>query len=643
MGKLSSIDEPIGKTAVPWGKFFSRFAAICIMMGSKANLDISFPPERYFAVRRYTGASFSFDDSYLVCVADTSGQLNLWKLRPYNGPHGERFEHTQLTTYVNESVRAVYPSPVEGRLVFFADPVGSENFQCYTLNLESGWPARIAGGSGVRCEPGAECFNHTGDEIVYASNEGSPANMLPYVHNLRTGLRRKLTERPGYYSLGHWSPDDSKISLTEVVSVVESAIWVVDAKTGELAKVSPEAPETRFYTGPWTRDGKGIYIISDFGREHTGIAILDTQTKTLAWLDTPSWDVEDMALSKDGRVLVYSINAGGYSEVYVRTGDKPAKPLQSIPRGVVHGLSISNDSRRLAFLASTARSADDIYVVNFRTRKPIKLTESMLGHVPKEYLLEPVNVQIRSFDGLEIPAFYYEPRSDGRRFGGLLSIHGGPQSQERPSYAYGGLYQFLLSRGIAILAINFRGSSGYGKSFERKIFHDWGGAELRDFEAAARWLGSRPNIDSGRLGVFGGSFGGFATLSCVTRLPDYWKAGVDIVGPSNLITFAKAVPPHWKRLMAKWVGDPDTEAEFLASRSPIGYVQNVRANMLIIQGANDPRVVKGESDQMVEKLRELGRRVEYVVYQDEGHGFTKNSNFLDAIGKAARFLAEELS
>jgi dipeptidyl aminopeptidase/acylaminoacyl peptidase len=223
----------------------------------------------------------------------------------------------------------------------------------------------------------------------------------------------------------------------------------------------------------------------------------------------------------------------------------------------------------------------------------------------------------------------------------VLSVHGGPESQSRP--LYWPLYQYLLSRGIAVLDPNIRGSTGYGKTYQRLIRRDWGGAELEDLRSARDWLSRQGWVDDDRVGVFGGSFGGFAVLSCVTRLPDRWAAAVDIFGPSNLVTFARAVPPTWKRLMAKWVGDPDDDRDLLLERSPITYVDAVRTPLLVIQGATDPRVVKGESDQMVDRLRELGRDVEYVVFEDEGHGFTRRRNEVKALGLAAEFLERKLA
>jgi dipeptidyl aminopeptidase/acylaminoacyl peptidase len=197
---------------------------------------------------------------------------------------------------------------------------------------------------------------------------------------------------------------------------------------------------------------------------------------------------------------------------------------------------------------------------------------------------------------------------------------------------------------LVIVAPNFRGSTGYGRSFEKKIYHDWGGNELKDLEYAMKWLLSQKWVDTNRIGLFGRSFGGFGVLSCITRLPQYnWRAAVDIFGPSNLITTTTTDPPHWKHADAELIGDPEKEQAFLKERSPITYVDNIKADLLIIQGANDPRVVKYESDQIVERLRSLGKNVEYIIFEDEGHGFTKTRNMIKAYNAAAEFLVKRLS
>jgi dipeptidyl aminopeptidase/acylaminoacyl peptidase len=283
-----------------------------------------------------------------------------------------------------------------------------------------------------------------------------------------------------------------------------------------------------------------------------------------------------------------------------------------------------------------------VFVIDLRNNDTRQITHGMLGGIPEETLIEPELIHYPTFDGREIPAWLYKPKGDGP-FPVVLSIHGGPESQERPTYAYTGLYQYLLSRGIGVLAPNVRGSSGYGITYQKLIHRDWGGDELKDFEWAVKYLHSLPWVNNDRIGVYGGSFGGFATLSCVSRLPDYWAAAVDLVGPANLVTFAKAVPPTWRASMKSWVGDPETEQEFLMSRSPVTYVDQIKAPLFVIQGANDPRVVKAESDQIVARLRERGVDVRYDVYEDEGHGFTKRSNSIEAMGDIAEFLDTHLN
>ena len=304
--------------------------------------------------------------------------------------------------------------------------------------------------------------------------------------------------------------------------------------------------------------------------------------------------------------------------------------LQAAPRG-----------DKLGLLLARPAAAMEVFILDLAARTATQITYSMLGGIDPADLARPTLIRYPTHDERQIPAWLYRPTGVGP-FPVILSIHGGPEAQERPLYIYAGLYQYLLSQGIGVLAPNIRGSTGYGKSYQKLIHRDWGGAELGDLEAAARYLRGLDWVDPARIGVFGGSFGGFATLSCVTRLPDYWAAAVDAFGPSNLVTFAKAVPPSWRRLMAEWVGDPETEVDFLMERSPITYVDQIKTPLLIIQGAKDPRVVKGESDQMVKRLRERGVDVRYEVFEDEGHGFTKRENELKAFGDTAAFFMEHL-
>jgi dipeptidyl aminopeptidase/acylaminoacyl peptidase len=362
-------------------------------------------------------------------------------------------------------------------------------------------------------------------------------------------------------------------------------------------------------------------------------------------VDSPAWEVEGAELSGDRRVLVWTVNVDGACELRAR--DMQAGRDLAVPRlpvGVITAMSVSHDGHRVALLLSTGTRPNNVALVDLPAGQFRWLTDAAPVHADPAGLVEPELVRFATHDGRDIPAYLYRPSGPGGGpFGVVLSIHGGPEAQERASYNYGGFYQYLLSHGVGVLAPNVRGSTGYGTEYQKLIHHDWGGAELRDFEHAAAYLRGLDWVDPARIGVFGGSFGGFATLSCVSRLPTLWAAAVSIVGPSNLVTFVRSVPPTWLRYMAQWVGDPETEAGFLMARSPITHADQIVAPLFVIQGANDPRVVQAESDQIVASLRERGVDVRYDVYEDEGHGFTKRENQSKAIGDTADFLINYLA
>ncbi len=475
-----------------------------------------------------------------------------------------------------------------------------------------------------------------------AGNDREPTEQDVIVQELETGAERRVMAGANYQP-GAFSPDGKYLSVLEFRSNTDLDTFIVNLETGEYEKLPLGDGKQVRAPGSWFPDGSGLWILSDVGREFNGIGKYDIASKTFTWDITPEWGIEDFALSADGSLFVWVVNEDGRSVVHARdaaTGKDIELP--PVPLGVVTTMTVAPDGGSIAVLLNRPTHPNELFVIDIRAGQTRQITDGMLGGIGPEFFVEPELVHYPTFDGRSIPAWLYRPKGKGP-FGAVLSIHGGPESQERPTYAYNGLYQYLASRGIAVLAPNVRGSTGYGISYQKLIYRDWGGDELKDFEASAKYLQSLSWIDPSRLAVYGGSFGGFATLSCVSRLPDYWAAAVDIVGPSNLVTFAKAVPPTWRSVMTEWVGDPYTEETFMLSRSPITYVDQIKAPIFIIQGANDPRVVKPESDQIVERLRERGVDVRYDVYEDEGHGFTKRSNSIKAMGDIADFLEKHLN
>lgn len=431
--------------------------------------------------------------------------------------------------------------------------------------------------------------------------------------------------------------------VVDAKSNTDTNIYVLDVASEEMTICTPHEGDVYFTSVGWAADGSGFFVLSDEGREFKGLAFHSLERGEREWIETPDWDVEDAAVSGDGRWLAWSVNEDGYSKLYVRDLQASDDTRQIVmPDGVLGPMAISHTGNRLGLIWQQPTHPSEVFVVNLVSGEAKKITESFLGGVSQEHLTSPELIRYPTFDEKEIPAFLYRPKDVSGKVPVVLSIHGGPEAQERPGYMVSGLYQYLASKGIAVLAPNIRGSTGYGKTYQTLIHHDWGGDELKDLEAAALYLRAQDWVDSDRIGVCGASFGGFATLSCISRLPDYWAVAVDLVGPSNLVTLAQAVPPTWRRMMAKWVGDPETEAEFLMERSPVTYVDQIRTPLFVIQGAKDPRVVKSESDQIVERLRERGVEVRYDVYDDEGHGFTKRANEIKALQDVAGFVERYL-
>jgi dipeptidyl aminopeptidase/acylaminoacyl peptidase len=595
--------------------------------------------EQFYAVSRFSmhgNVGFSPDGTEVSYAHDGSGQFNLYR-QPVKGGAAR-----QLTEFVDDAARHHVWTP--SCFVLGVDHHGDEKWQLNRLAHEGGRPADMTQRPDVQYVAPPEALHEDGNRLAFMGNATRPTDMSIYLLHVQDGEIQPLIEDNGNWGPGPWHPDGRRLAVGRSHGNTDQDVYALDTLSGERQLLTEHQGEEVNRAVGFSADGRGAYLLTDRDHENQWLALrpLDGGETQTVWKG--DWDVEHAALSGDRRRLAFVVNEDGISTFHARdlnSGQDVAFP--EMPRGHCFHFSLSRDGRRAAAVVGTATRPFDLYVADLDSGSLTRLTDSFQGGIPESDLVDAELVRYPTFDGRQVPAWLYQPRGANGRAPVLLSIHGGPEAQERPGnsseFAF---FQYLLSRGVGVLAPNIRGSSGYGKSYQKLIHRDFGGDDLKDIEACAGYLRSLDWVDPDRLAVYGGSYGGFASLSAMTRLPQYWACGVDVVGPSNLVTFAKAVPPFWREMMKAWVGDPYEEPDFLMERSPITYVENVRAPLLVLQGAMDPRVVKPESDQMVEKLRSLGSDVEYHVFEDEGHGFTKQANQLKAYRLISDFLFKHL-
>ncbi|HEX8982020.1 MAG TPA: prolyl oligopeptidase family serine peptidase [Ktedonobacterales bacterium] len=597
---------------------------------------------RYYAVRNHFGPiALSPDQTQVAYIANTSGQFNIWR-QGVNGGWP-----SQITTFEEESVRSLIWT-TSGEIIGSADHAGGEQYELFSVSAQGGAARYLTNRPDAQYELSEEGLSPDGRYLVYSGNDRTSTDSDVLIRDMQTGETRRVLANGHFNVAINWSPDGRFVTVMDIRSNTDMHMWLLEAATGEARELLPHEDECYLAPGPWLPDSSGLYLITDRGTQFKGIARYLLATDSVEWVLKPEWDVEQLSLSADGRRLLWTLNESGRSQLHVRDNDQASLRVSGLPIGVIEYMKLSPDGKTLALRINSATAPAEVYVLSLGAIGSVstphlrRLTYGMLGGLAPADLIAPELVRYRTFDGREIPAWLYRPRgaSESHPAPVVISIHGGPEAQERVEYR--ALYQFLLSRGIGVLAPNIRGSTGYGKAYQKLIHRDWGGAELKDIQATAEYARALSWVNPRKLGIYGGSFGGFATLSAVTRLPDYWAAAVDIVGPSNLLTFVRSVPPTWRRMMAAWVGDPEADADLLRERSPITYVDQIRAPLLVLQGANDPRVVKAESDQMVERLKSQGHEVEYVVFPDEGHGFTRRTNLLRGYSLTANFFERHL-
>jgi dipeptidyl aminopeptidase/acylaminoacyl peptidase len=576
----------------------------------------------------------SADGTRVAYASDASGQFNLWTQPTDGGPA------QQLTFFTEQSAREVAWAPAGDIIAFTADTQGDEQYQVYLVSVAGGEPVLISSGTGQHYLAEKAPFAQEGRYLLYSGpGKDDPAvqDMIAWDLTGRTELRWHGPANVHGFAAAI-SPDGRHVLGGMLASNTECGSYLVPASTPG-ASLELVTSEDYCYPGPWTAGSDGIYLLTTgTGQDNVSLARFSIKDRRVTVVDSPPWDIEDVIASADGRTVVWSVNQDGYSVLRAQR-DGADLPLPPAPGGVITAMRLSADGTVLALRLDTASCPASVVVLRPGTSLPPRyLTDTSPAAASTR---EPELIRYQAKDGTPIPAWLHRPAGPGPR-PVLLSIHGGPEWQERPGYDP--LHQCLLDRGIAILAPNVRGSTGYGRAWQTRIYRDWGGIDLDDFAAAHAWLCAQPWADTDKIAVYGASYGGFATLSCMTRLPRLWCAGVSECGPSNIESLARSMPPDWAAMIAAMFGNPDDPeaAEDMRRRSPLTYADQIAAPLLVVQGANDPRVPRAEADQIIDAARANGADARYLVFDDEGHGFTSRANDIKANQAIIDFLSEHL-
>lgn len=587
--------------------------------------------EAFLQVRSAAAGVFSPDGRSLAFLLNSNGAPQVFRADAPGLPPQQLTHHTEI-------VRSVHWSPDGRRLLFAMDEGGSERTGLHAV--------RPDGTDERRLTRAPEAIHHFGDwspdsrYVVFTANRRDPEFFDVYVLDVETGEERCVLETEGHFTPCAWSPDGSQVLLREQVTSSDDDLHLLELATGELRRITPHEGEARYLSACFAGDGKSIIACSDEGREFLALIRLDPRYLRKRPLLERRADVESCCLSRDGRRLIAVLNRDGWSEVISATlAERSLNRLMDVRLpGVVTSCTLAANGSRAAISMSGPRVNPNVWELDPQSTARYRWTAAPTGPVELDTLVEPELVRYPGFEGLEIPAWLYQPAHPRRAV--VVHVHGGPEGQDRPGF--NAVYQYLAQQGITVLAPNVRGSSGYGRTYSHLDDRDLRFNALRDVEHAHRWVVSRGLAPADRVAIMGASYGGFTVLSCLTRQPDLWCAGVDIVGIANFETFFRHTGPWRRKLRAGEYGDPVRDAALLRDLSPIHQVDRIRAPLMVVQGANDPRVPQVESDQMVARLRARNHPVEYLLFPDEGHGIVKIPNRIRAYTAIAGFLQRHL-
>ncbi len=612
-------------------------------ISSKPNAQVeqnqqSLSIERLYMTRSVGATAWSPDGKTIAFVSNISGRNNLW-LVPAEGAWP-----TQLTISDQRQTSPAW-SPDGKWIAYISDYDGDEQWDIFLVSPKTGQVVNITKTREISEE--SPTWSPNGRYLAYTVKPRTSSvfeidvfdTLMRDTRHLTTGTAKdKMNVNP------IWSADNKWIAYTQLQAKgTDSNIFVAEVATGKGTLLTPHQGEQLYTANEFSPDGKRLLITSNAGNGYQNVGVLDIATKQINWLTQDRWEIEAGNFSPDGRSITWIANVEGNTNIYLHnvvSGQTPSLPLPSgVNRLGGADSAFTRDGSRLLYYHNGPTSPNDVWVYSLADGKSRQITNSLVAGVRSEDMVEPFLVHYPSRDGKwTISAFVYVPYNMARRGknAAVVYVHGGPTAQTVNSFSR--IIQHMVNQGYMVIAPNYRGSTGYGKEFQNANLFDMGGGDLQDVLAAADWIKQTGYLDPKKLVLMGGSYGGYLTMMGVTKAPDVWAAGVPIVPFVNWFTEIANEDPVLQQSDMATMGDPEKDKDLLHDRSPIFFVDQIKAPLLLLAGGHDPRCPKEEAQQVVDAVKKRGGVAEYKVYENEGHGFARVENQIDAYRRVSEFL-----
>ena len=609
----------------------------CKKENKMAQIEIKeYSIEQFMDNESVGGGSFSSDNSNLLVSSNRSGIYNVFTIPAKGG------EMTAITQSDSTSISANSYFPNDDRMLLSADGNGDEIDHLFVRELD-GTIKDITPVLGAK----SDFYGWSKDEkyLYYGSNKRDPRFFDVYKMSIDGYASEMLYQNNDGLNFSGISSDENYFALTKSLNTNDSDLSLYNVKTKEMVQVNTN--QSANSAQDFSKDNATFYYTTDDGAEFAYLMSydLETQEKKKVW--EKSWDISGASFTSEGTYMVVYVNEDGKNVIEVFNTDtmKPIN-LPDFEDKSITSVGFSDDEKWMRMYVGGSNAPSDLYTYNFETKEQHKLTHVLNKQINAEDLVTATVVRYESFDGTVIPAIYYVPKqaSAENKVPAMVWVHGGPGGQTKQGFS--SLIQYMVNHGYAVLAVNNRGSSGYGKTFYQMDDLNHGEKDLQDCVEGKNWLASQSEIDGDKIGIIGGSYGGYMTMAALTFTPEEFDVGVNLFGVTNWIRTLKSIPPYWesqRKSLYLELGDPYTADSIrLKQISPLFHTDKVTKPLIVLQGSQDPRVLQVESDEIVAGVRKNGVPVEYVLFKDEGHGFVKKENQIESYSRILKFLDKHL-